>query len=294
MLILCLSAYMVIPVKAAKKDSIVIELDPGHGGKDSGAVAEWFGDTVYEKHLNLTIATYLKEELEQYEGVTVKMTRTDDSTVSLPDRTAKAKKDQADVLISLHNNASGAISDYDHGSTILVASGNTEQALAQEGKKLGSQIVEELSKIGLKNQGLMERLSETNTRYANGNLADYYHIVKEAIKGKYMGIIVEHAFVDHGVDYKQYLRSDASLKRLALADANGIARYYSLHKKGEGAMTPIVNAKEIVTLVGGPQGRTTRYETFYEQKTEDGAIGENTGRKGVFSSFWDLIKKFLP
>ena len=294
MLILCLSVGMVIPVKAAKKDSIVIELDPGHGGKDSGAVAEWFGDTVYEKYLNLTIATYLKEELEQYEGVTVKMTRTDDSTVSLPDRTAKAKKDQADVLISLHNNASGAISDYDHGSTILVASGNAEQALAQEEKKLGSQIVEELSKIGLKNQGLMERLSETNTRYANGNLADYYHIVKEAIKGKYMGIIVEHAFVDHGVDYKQYLRSDASLKRLALADANGIARYYGLHKKGEKAMTPIVNAKEIVTLVGGPQGRTTRYETFYEQKTEDGAIGENTGRKGVFSSFWDLIKKFLP
>lgn len=285
---------MVIPVRAAKKDSIVIELDPGHGGKDSGAVAEWFGDTVYEKNLNLTIATYLKEELEQYEGVTVKMTRTDDSTVSLPDRTAKAKKDQADVLISLHNNASGAISDYDHGSMILVASGNTEQTLAQEGKKLGSQIVEELSKIGLENQGLMERLSETNTRYANGNLADYYHIVKEAIKGKYMGIIVEHAFVDHGVDYKQYLRSDASLKKLALADANGIARYYGLHKKGEEKMTPIANAKEIVTLVGGPQGRTTRYEAFYEQKTEEESVGENTGQKGVFSSFWDLVKKFLP
>ena len=291
--LLCL--MLIHPVSAGQK--LVIELDPGHGGYDGGATAEWFGDTVYEKKLNLAIAKYLKEELESYEGVEVKMTRTDDTYVSLDARTDKVEKDEADVMISLHNNASGAISDYDNGCTVLTSHGRYKEKLAQEGMKLGSQILEELSSVGPENQGILQRTSETGTTYKNGELADYYHIIKKGVEGDYTAIIVEHAFVDHGVDYKQYLRTDGALKRLAVADAKGIARYYGLHKKGESAMEPLANVKEKITLVSNSNrtGSQISYETFYKTEsdadTEGGYSGEQ--EKGIFSTLKSLWKRFL-
>lgn len=291
----------ITPVEAKTvTQSLTIELDPGHGGKDAGATAEWFGDTVCEKDLNLKIALYLKEELESYENVNVKMTRIDDTYVSLPYRTKKASKDQADVLISLHNNASGEVSDYDNGCTVLTARGVYQKKIAQIGNELGSQILEELTSVGLENQGILQRISENNNKYPNGELADYYHIVREGIERGYPAIIVEHGFVDHGVDYKEYLRTDEDLKRLAEADAKGIARYYGLHKKGEDPLPVITNAKEKITVVSQGNGieRKTTYQTFFPEETKDSDadnsdLPASSENKTFFDSIRLLINKFL-
>lgn len=277
----------------AAKEEVVVWLDPGHGGYDGGASAEWFGDQVLEKDLNLTIAKYLKEELETYQGIEVKMTRTDDTYVSLEKRTKMAQG--ADALVSLHNNASGAISDYDNGCTVLTSRGTYKKELALEGKKLGSQILEELSLVGLENQGILQRTSETGAKYPNGELADYYHIVKKGMDAGYMAIIVEHAFVDHGVDYKQYLRTDGALERLAKADAMGIARYYGLHKKGQSKVLPRTNVKEKITLVGHADGQQSQitYETFYQTDTARTEEGSHPEKKGLFEKVKSLIERFF-
>lgn len=289
-ILVCMLVFL-FPVMTKADGNIVIELDPGHGGMDGGASTEWFGEPVVEKDMNLKIGKYLKEELEQYEGVTVYMTRSDDRFLELEERTKKAMKDQADVLISLHNNASGEISDYDNGSTVLTATGYYRKELAEEEMKLGSQILAELSSIGLEDQGFLLRTSENNSRYPNGKLADYYYIINQGITNNFMSIIIEHGFLDHGVDYKAYLHGDDALKRLAQADAKGIARYYGLKKEGKPIEKILTNRKEKLVLVGKAGGENKEtYETFYPEAIKEEESQPEEPKK---TGFWQKLQAYL-
>ena len=89
-----------LPEDAAPDGSPLVVLDPGHGGDHNGA--EYGG--VKEKDLNLAIASQAAALLEEA-GVTVLMTRTDDSYVDLYDRTALANGQKADLFVSVHCNA---------------------------------------------------------------------------------------------------------------------------------------------------------------------------------------------
>lgn len=61
--------------KCTSDGRFVVVLDPGHGGKDSGATSSFNGKSYIEKNLNLKIAQYCKAELEAYSNVDVYMTR---------------------------------------------------------------------------------------------------------------------------------------------------------------------------------------------------------------------------
>ncbi|MFH0781476.1 MAG: N-acetylmuramoyl-L-alanine amidase [Pseudomonadota bacterium] len=78
-----------------------IVLDPGHGGKDPGAMA--FG--LKEKDLVLDVAKKLAPVLRKELGCEVVLTRKDDTFISLEERTAIANTNNADLFISLHINA---------------------------------------------------------------------------------------------------------------------------------------------------------------------------------------------
>ncbi|HEY7163570.1 MAG TPA: N-acetylmuramoyl-L-alanine amidase [Candidatus Binatia bacterium] len=79
-----------------------IVLDPGHGGKDPGAIGV---HGVAEKDIVLKVAKKLAAKLRD-SGIQVVLTRTDDRFIKLEDRTAIANKEDADLFISLHMNAS--------------------------------------------------------------------------------------------------------------------------------------------------------------------------------------------
>ncbi|MBE9004899.1 N-acetylmuramoyl-L-alanine amidase [Fortiea sp. LEGE XX443] len=80
---------------------IKIVLDPGHGGKESGAT----GPTGYlEKDVNLTVSKLLRENLEQL-GATVVMTRDSDKDVSLPERQAIISQEKPAIALSIHYNS---------------------------------------------------------------------------------------------------------------------------------------------------------------------------------------------
>ena len=80
-----------------------IAIDPGHGGDDEGVKG---ADGIKEKDVTLAVARKLKAALESKLGVRVLLTRDDDRTVPIDDRTAVANNGKADVFISLHANAS--------------------------------------------------------------------------------------------------------------------------------------------------------------------------------------------
>ena len=84
----------------SKRLTLVV-IDPGHGGKDSGALGM---SGVKEKDVVLDVARRLKKTFEAA-GVHVLMTRDSDVFISLNDRTAMASRPDVDLFVSIHANA---------------------------------------------------------------------------------------------------------------------------------------------------------------------------------------------
>ncbi len=92
------------PVPVVER-SFVVALDPGHGGSNSGCAA--FDGAVREKEVTLAMAQELQAALQRrLPHATVVLTRSGDETVTLAERVARANAVGADLLISLHANAS--------------------------------------------------------------------------------------------------------------------------------------------------------------------------------------------
>jgi N-acetylmuramoyl-L-alanine amidase len=79
-----------------------IVIDPGHGGHDPGAM----GKGVTEAELVLDVALRLEQLLLKQQGVEVILTRRTDEFIALPERTAIANREGADLFLSIHANAS--------------------------------------------------------------------------------------------------------------------------------------------------------------------------------------------
>ncbi len=100
-------ARLIIDVNAKRSESFVtkkvIVIDPGHGGHDPGAI----GPTgLQEKDVVLDIALKLREILSKDPSLDIHMTRDRDIFIPLEERTAIARKKEADLFISIHANAS--------------------------------------------------------------------------------------------------------------------------------------------------------------------------------------------
>ncbi len=80
----------------------LVMLDPGHGGKDPGAIG--FSGT-YEKQVSLAAAFELKRQLEAEGRYRVALTRTRDAFIPLDDRVAKAQAQGAMLFVSMHADA---------------------------------------------------------------------------------------------------------------------------------------------------------------------------------------------
>ncbi len=88
-----------------RSGKFLIVLDPGHGGKDPGAMDGHGGQ---EKTIVLDIVKRLKTELER-EGFQVALTRSTDTFLSLEERGELASRMRADLFVSIHVNASEAV-----------------------------------------------------------------------------------------------------------------------------------------------------------------------------------------
>lgn len=81
-----------------------IMIDPGHGGRDTGAV----GNGLQEKDVTLTIAGHIRDFLlDEYKNVDIRMTRDSDVFVALSERAEMANQWNADYFMSIHVNSGG-------------------------------------------------------------------------------------------------------------------------------------------------------------------------------------------
>ena len=218
----------------AVNENVVVALDPGHDSTHTGAGA----NGVREEVLTLKIAQYCKEELEKYANVSVYMTRTTaacpypgnkNSGGDISDRVYAAAKAGASIFVSFHLNSSTSTSA--KGAEVIVPNNSWKPEVAQQGKELANDIMDELTAIGLQKRSIYSKdTTLANEKYPDGSKSDYFSVQIAAKENNIPGIIVEHAFVTNTGDVNTYLNNEAGLKKLGVADATGIAKYLGLSK----------------------------------------------------------------
>lgn len=154
---------------------IVICLDAGHGGTDSGAA---LGDRL-EKNDNLAMALAVRDVLESA-GAAVILTRSDDTFVELSQRSDFANKNNASVFVSFHRNAGGG-----NGAEVWIDASpdSWEKSLAQR-------ILDGLDTVGVsKNRGV-----RTGT---SADAKKNYTVIK---KTRMPACLIELGFIDSDTD----------------------------------------------------------------------------------------------
>lgn len=224
-----------IPAKKSN-GNVIVMLDPGHDNTHVGARA----NGLEEEDLTLKIAQYCREELQQYSGVTVYMTRGDDGSCPYPGtdfgdcnerRVTYAKSVGANVYVSIHlNSVSSTSATSANGAEVYYPNNNYNASVGSQGQALASVIQNKLVALGLYNRGIKIKESGNGTTYPDGSLADYYGVIRNGKNQGIPAVIVEHAFLTNSGDVNNYLNSDEKLRNLGIADATAIAEYFGLNK----------------------------------------------------------------
>nr|WP_282579613.1 N-acetylmuramoyl-L-alanine amidase [Pseudomonas knackmussii] len=111
-----LPALKLPPLPSSKRD-IVIAIDAGHGGEDPGAIGP---GKVYEKSVVLQIAKELQRQINAEKGFRAELVRTGDYFIPLRKRTEIARKQGADLFVSIHADAAPRSAAY--GASVFALS----------------------------------------------------------------------------------------------------------------------------------------------------------------------------
>ncbi|MFW6244183.1 MAG: N-acetylmuramoyl-L-alanine amidase family protein, partial [Desulfovibrionales bacterium] len=212
-----------------------VMIDPGHGGKDPGAVV----GSLYEKTINLRMAKILGKMLSD-KGFHVLYTRTTDTFIPLEERTAIANAKKADLFVSIHVNAhkSASVNGFELYYLNLARSKDAVRVAARENavseKKISDLqvILTDLmlnSKIK-ESRDLANNVSTATVSHSKRYYADLRdHGVREApfyvlMGAKMPAILVELGYLTNARE-RERLKTDSYLTRMAQGLANGILAY---------------------------------------------------------------------
>lgn len=173
-----------------------VVIDPGHGGKDSGAV---YGNLI-EKHMALVTAKACRDELVR-QGVKVIMTRETDVFLELSQRARIANNAKADYFVSIHYNAGG---------------GDGVEAIHSIYRGAGETLANNIVNAIHNETGQNFRPRKTYAKKGNGG-TDYHAVIRQT---SMHAVIVEGAFVDSADRF--IVDTAAEQQKMGVAIAHGI------------------------------------------------------------------------
>lgn len=209
----------------APKWSLVI--DPGHGGRHSGAVNKTYG--YMEKSINLHVAKFMEQYIiDQVPELVSYPTRYDDSTVSLPDRCQFANKltnsrgKLVDAFVSIHTNARVLKGKYGLEIETFYFRGS------EEGRDLAIAIQEKLltCKVIYSDAGggfeipVIDRGVKVGQKKRNGELKDFY-VLRET---HMPAALVELGFLSDDEEAKLLIKPE-NQEMMAKAVVDGVVSY---------------------------------------------------------------------
>ena len=184
-----------------------IIIDPGHGGKDAGAVA----NGIKEKDYALKISKYMYDRFKEL-GVPVRLTRDSDITLSPKDRIKEIKKyfdrSKDTIVISNHLNAGGG-----DGAEVIYA--------LRDKSTLAKKILDNIEKTG---QNVRKYYQ---LRLPSNSSKDYYFIHRDTKDNE--SIIVEYGFVDSSKDDVNQIKNN--YKDYAEAVVKSVCEYKGIKYK---------------------------------------------------------------
>ena len=229
-----------------------IVIDPGHGGHDPGAM----GNGISEAELVLDVALRLEQMLRKLPGTDVALTRRTDDFVSLPERTAIANRESADLFLSIHANASEDASARGVETYFLNFANNLSAAsvAARENAASGQAMAalpDFVKAIALNNKldesrdfatyiqrAMVERLRLTNktTKDLGVRQAPFVVLIGAAMPS----VLAEISFVTNPQEAR-LLKSSAFRQRIAEALFTAIKKY----------QTSLVSGRSVATIAHG-------------------------------------------
>lgn len=226
------------PAPAPAPRGIRVMIDPGHGGKDPGAI----GPTgLKEKDVVLAIGRLVREKLERMGGFDVRMTRDGDVFIPLEDRTLMANEAGAGIFVSLHINASRNRATEGVSTYVLSRGASDRETLELAARENGIPvrklsevkfIIDDLTTNPRKNESL--KLAKTvndaivrNLSHRHGRVHDLG--LKQApffvlVGARMTAVLVESSFISNRREEAR-LRSSAYLETIADGVVEAI-RYY--------------------------------------------------------------------
>ncbi len=185
----------------------------GHGGIDSGAIANGFK----EKDLNLAIATSCRDELLRH-GVSVVLSRSKDEADPLTEEIKECNAFNPDYAIDIHNNAGGGdgVEIYHHFG-------------GGKGKTLAQNILNEIVAIGQNSRGLKTKKNSLGK--------DYFGFIRSTVCP---AAIVECAFIDNKKDLS-IVQTLKGQKAMGTAIAKGILKTLGIAYQNEKLYTLTVS-----------------------------------------------------
>lgn len=223
------------------KTKKVVVLDPGHGGKDPGAIGRSF--STYEKNITLSMGKELKSQLEA-RGYKVYMTRATDVFIPLRRRVQIARQYHADLFISIH--ADSTVNRKAQGFSIYTlsetASDKEAEALAERENKADIIDGMDFSDNSPEINDVLISLSQNDCRNKSSKFATYVvDEVKRNVKlvnnaHKFAGfavlkapdvpsVLLEMGYLSNYTEEKQ-LRQPQYRKKLAQYMVKAVDRYF--------------------------------------------------------------------
>lgn len=188
---------LIVEISSSSARGHVVALDPGHGGRDPGAIGP---SGLREAEAVLDIALRLRDLLTR-DGIRVVMTREADVTVELTDRPRLARERGATIFISIHANA----------TTRAEVNGSETYYLTPQSLALAQMIQDELGVVlGIPSRGI--------------KTANFLVLRDSGIPS----VLVETAFITHSDDETR-LRDLGFRQRLAQAIQKGIIRFLAIY-----------------------------------------------------------------
>jgi N-acetylmuramoyl-L-alanine amidase len=223
------AALLVLALASVAEAKPRVVLDPGHGGSNAGAQ----GPGIHEKQLTLAIASLVAAHLREH-NIDVVLTRTDDKTLTLRQRTEVADHLPADLFVSIHANASPTRTQRGYETYVLTVKGvdvdaralrsesstprpgvDPETALVLDDVERGAAQWEAADLAARVQHNLRDRRGPDGDR---GVRQDAQHVLLGATMP---AILVEVGFIDHPIEGRQ-LTEPAVQSQLAQAIAEAI------------------------------------------------------------------------
>jgi N-acetylmuramoyl-L-alanine amidase len=223
---------------AAPRERIRVMLDPGHGGKDPGAI----GPTgLREKDVVLALGRMVRDRLRRNESFEVHMTRDADVFIPLEERTAMANQARADIFVSLHINASPNRNAEGVSTYVLSRASSDRHALEVAARENGVPaaklsavkfIIDDLSTYGRKTESLKlaKTVNDAIVKNVNGRFGRLTDLgLKQApfyvlVGARMTAVLVEASFISNRREESR-LRDPEYLAAIADSVVEAI-RYY--------------------------------------------------------------------